>query len=196
MDVRNRILAATVAAFQQEGLEGLSMRKIAARVGLTPMALYRHYADKQALIDAVTLHALQAWRGRLAAVKAATDLQWLEAMGEAFLDFALEEPRLFEAAFRLPAGAARRFPEDFTAGRSPPGALIFQRIEAAKQAGLIGDAPTAEIALSIWAMAQGLIDLYRAGRFSGDETAFRALYRMALRRCISAFRPQDHAWTP
>jgi AcrR family transcriptional regulator len=196
MDARDRILAAAVAAFQQEGLEGLSMRRVAARVGLTPMALYRHYADKQALIDAVTLHALEAWRGRLARVRAEGDLQWLDAMSEAFLDFALEEPRLFEAAFRIPAGSARRFPEDFTAGRSPPGVLIFRRIEAAKQAGLIGDAPTAEIALSIWAMAQGLIDLYRAGRFSGDETAFRALYRSALRRCVSAFRPQEQAWTP
>lgn len=191
MTARARILTAAVDAFEHEGLDGLSMRKVAARVGLTPMALYRHYADKQALIDAITLEGLEAWRARLAQVKGADPLQWLEAVGEAFLDFALDEPRRFEAAFRLPAASARRFPEDFTAGRSPPGLLIFERIEQARQQGLIGDAPAAEIALSIWAMAQGLIDLYRAGRFSGDEAAFRTLYRSALRRCISAFLPRD-----
>jgi AcrR family transcriptional regulator len=191
MTARARILTAAMDAFEHEGLEGLSMRKVATRVGLTPLALYRHYADKQALVDAITLEGLDAWRARLARVRAEDPLGWLEAMGEAFLDFALEEPRRFEAAFRLPSGSARRFPDDFTAGRSPPGLLIFERIDAARRAGLIGVAATTEIALSVWAMAQGLIDLYRAGRFSGDEAAFRALYRSALRRCICAFQPQD-----
>jgi AcrR family transcriptional regulator len=191
MNARDRILTAAVDAFEHEGLEGLSMRKVAAKVGLTPMALYRHYADKQALIDAITLEGLEAWRARLRRVRADEPLQWLDAMGEAFLDFALEEPRRFEAAFRLPAQSARRFPEDFTAGRSPPGVLVFERVEQARKMGLIGDASTAEITLSIWAMAQGLIDLYRAGRFSGDEQAFRTLYRSALRRCVSAFKPRD-----
>lgn len=191
MTVRDRILTAAVEAFEHEGLEGLSMRKVAARVGLTPMALYRHFADKQALVDAITLEGLEAWRARVARIGDDDPMRWLETMGEAFLDFALQEPRCFEAAFRLPAASARRFPEDFTAGRSPPVALVFERIEQAKRMGLIGDAPTTEITLSIWAMAQGLVDLYRAGRFSGDEQAFRTLYRSALRRCISAFIPRD-----
>lgn len=191
MTARARILSAAMDAFEHEGMQGLSMRKVAARVGLTPMALYRHYADKQALIDAIALEGLEAWRARLARVKDDHPLRWLEKMGEAFLDFALDEPRRFEAAFRLPAASARKFPEDFTAGRSPPGLMVFDGIERARRMGLIGDVPTAEITLSIWAMAQGLIDLYRAGRFSGDEAAFRALYRSALRRCISAFQPRD-----
>jgi hypothetical protein len=37
-------------------------------------------------------------------------------------------------------------------------------------------------------MAQGLIELYRAGRFVG-EAEFRVLYRSALRRCVASFRP-------
>jgi AcrR family transcriptional regulator len=153
------------------------------------MALYRHYADKQALIDAITLQGLEAWRARLAQVSADDPLQWLEKMAEAFLDFALEEPRRFEAAFLLRANSARQFPDDFVAGRSPPVAMIFERIEQARREGLIGEAPTPEIALSIWAMAQGLIALHRAGRFTRDEAAFRSLYHSALRRSIAAFRP-------
>jgi AcrR family transcriptional regulator len=193
MDMKTRILAAASQAFELDGLAGLSMRKVAAKVGLTPMALYRHFADKQALVDAITLEGLEAWRVRLAGVTADDPVQWLEQAGEAFLDFALEEPRRFEAAFMLRAKTARQFPDDFIAGRSPPVAMMFERIEQAKAQGLLGDAPTAEITLCVWAMGQGLIDLYGAGRFAGDGTAFRALYRSALRRCIAAFRPETSA---
>jgi hypothetical protein len=114
---------------------------------------------------------------------------WLGAMSAAFLDFALEAPHQYEAAFHLRARTARQFPDDFTAGRSPPGAMVFARIEAAKAAGLLGDASTPEVTMSIWAMAQGLIDLYRAGRFAGGEADFRAFYDAALKRCIASFRP-------
>lgn len=189
MNTRSTILAAALEAFERDGLEGLSMRKVAAKVELTPMALYRHFADKQALVDAITLEGLEAWRARLARLRADDPAEWLEAAAEAFLDFALEEPRRFEAAFLLRANSARRFPDDFAAGRSPAVAMMSERIEQAKAQGLLDDAPSLEIALSIWAMAQGLVGLYRAGRFAGDEQAFRALYRSALRRCISAFRP-------
>jgi AcrR family transcriptional regulator len=189
MDMKTRILEAAGEAFEREGLDGLSMRKVAAKVGLTPMALYRHYADKQALVDAITLEGLEAWRARVSRVRGDDPLQWLEKMGDAFLDFALQEPRRFEAAFLLRANSARQFPDDFIAGRSPPVAMVSDQIERAKSEGLLGDAPTPEIVLSIWAMAQGLVGLYRAGRFAGDEQDFRGLFRSALRRCISAFRP-------
>lgn len=189
MSIRERILQAAAAAFEREGLEGLSMRKVAAAVGLTPMALYRHFADKQALIDAITLQGLEAWRARLEQVRADDPRDWLQAMSAAFLDFALEAPRQYEAAFHLRARTARRFPDDFTAGRSPPAAMVFARIEAAKAAGLLGDAPTEDVVMSIWAMAQGLVDLYRAGRFAGGEADFRAFYGAALKRCLASFRP-------
>jgi AcrR family transcriptional regulator len=190
MIVRERILQASVEAFERGGLDGLSMRKIAAAVGLTPMALYRHFADKQALVDAITLHGLEVWTARLAQVHADNPIAWLQAMSEAFLDYALEAPRLYEAAFRLRARSARRFPDDFVAGRSPPIKMVFEHIEAARRDGLIGEAPTAEIALTLWALGQGLIDLFQAGRFAGGEAEFRAVHRQALRRCIASFGPE------
>lgn len=189
MNIRDRILQAAIAAFERDGPDGLSMRKIAAAVGLTPMALYRHFADKQALADAITLHGLDVWAHRLARVEAADPLLWLVAAGEAFMDFAVEQPRLYEAAFLFRARSARRFPDDFIAGRSPPVSLMFDHIEAAKLLGLIGDAPTPEISLSIWAMAQGMVELHRAGRFAGGEAEFRALFRSAMRRCLASYLP-------
>ena len=53
------------------------MRHIAGKVGVTPMAIYRHYPSKQALIDALVLDALAEWSARVAAIPAVAPLEWL-----------------------------------------------------------------------------------------------------------------------
>ena len=51
----------------------------------------------------------------------------IEQIGEAYLDFALKEPRRYEAAFLLHSSKARRYPDDFLAGRSPAGNAQLRR---------------------------------------------------------------------
>src|SRR6185312_9842564 len=97
----------------------LSMRRIAGAVGITPMAIYRHYADKEALKNALMLDGMAAWETRVKAIMTRAPLEWLEQLGVAFLEFALTEPRRYEAAFLLKASAARQFPRDIEEGRSP-----------------------------------------------------------------------------
>ena len=186
MTTRERIVEAARAIFAEGGLDALSARKVASAVGLSPMALYRHFASMDALVDALVLDGLEAWRARLEATAQAEPVHWLAAAGDAFLDFALEEPRRFEAAFLLRAAAARRYPEDFRDGRSPPVRLLTDQVRRAQAQGALEDVAPEEIALSIWAMAQGLVSLWRAGRFS-DEAAFREVYRRALRRTLRSF---------
>jgi AcrR family transcriptional regulator len=48
---RDRVLAAAVALADAGGLESLSMRKLAQEFGVVPMALYKHVANRQALVD-------------------------------------------------------------------------------------------------------------------------------------------------
>src|SRR5262249_10208639 len=150
-------------AFERKGLEGLSLRDIAEKVGITPMAIYRHYANKQALIDALVLDALGEWSRRAEAVPRDDVLTWFERMGDAFLDFALEEPRRCGAAFLTHSNVARRYPDVSLAGRSPAGALYLDYLGRAKKQGRIGDAEPIEIMISIAGLSQGLITLYRAG---------------------------------
>ena len=163
------------------------MRRIAEKVGITPMAIYKHYPDKDALLNALMLDGFAAWEARVAALQASEPLTWLQQMGEAFLDFALDEPRRYEAAFLLKASAARKYPGDFLAGRSPVISKMMARVDEAKAKGAIGDYPTIDITVSFTALVQGLVDMYRAGRFS-DETDFRAAFRKALLHCIQSFR--------
>ena len=184
-----RIFIAARELFDAEGLAGLSMRRIADAVGITPMAIYRHYADKDALIDALMLDGFAVWEARVRGIAARDPRRWLAALMEAFIDFALMEPRRYEAAFLLPARKARRFPDDFVAGRSPVVSMAYARIEAARAKGYFGDAPASEIGLAVAAMGQGFVSMYRAGRFVGEKE-FRAAYRSALTHCLNSFAPK------
>ncbi len=52
------IVEAAVALIESDGLPALTMRRLAKQVGCSPMALYRHVADKQELIGALADHYL------------------------------------------------------------------------------------------------------------------------------------------
>jgi AcrR family transcriptional regulator len=181
-----RIVRAARDLFDENGLEGVSMRRIAERVGITPMAIYRHYPDKGAVVNALMLDGMAAWEQRAAVLTHKDPLRWLEQLGEAFLDFALQEPRRYEAAFLLKASAARQYPGDFAAGRSPVIAMAHVRIEQARAQGRIADASAVEIGLAFSALSQGLVSMYQAGRFA-DEGEFRAAYRRSVQHCIRSF---------
>jgi AcrR family transcriptional regulator len=189
---RDRIFAAARELFDAEGLAGLSMRRVANAVAITPMAIYRHYADKEALIDALMLDGFAAWEARVRAIAARDPWRWLIALSDAFVDFALTEPRRYEAAFLLPARRARRFPDDFAAGRSPAVNMVYARIEEARAKGYFGAAEAAEIGLAVAALGQGFVSMYQAGRFVGEKQ-LRAAYRAAVIRCLKSFAPERAA---
>ena len=191
MTTRDRILAAARKAFERHGLGGLSLRDVAAKVGITPMAIYRHFESKEALVDALVLDALEEWSARVAALPPAQGIAKVEQMGAAFLDFALREPRRFEAAFLLPSRKARRYPDDFAAGRSPGGNVQLEALEQAIREGKVAGAPPIEIMLINSALSQGLVTLYRAGRIAGGEEEFRALYHRAMRRVFQSFMVEE-----
>jgi AcrR family transcriptional regulator len=183
---KDRIFSAAKAVLEREGILGLSMRRIAQQSGMSPMSLYRHFADKDALLNALMDDGLAAWGERVRDIRAKAPLQWLEQLSESFLSFALQEPHRFDAAFFLPAPKARQYPDDFLAGRSPVVAMAVARIDQAKAAGLLGDKPALDIALTLSALAQGLVSMHRARRFSDDEQ-FASLFRSALRQSLQSF---------
>lgn len=185
-DTRDRIFLAARSLFDKEGMEGLSMRRLAASVGITPMAIYKHFPDKAALLDALMLDGFVSWETRVRAIRKKDPLDWLKTLMDEALDFALNEPHRYEAAFLLPAAQARRYPTDFAAGRSPAVNLAYARIEEAQALGKLNSIPAIDMVLAISALSQGLISMYRAGRFVG-EAEFRKIYRRTLDNAFAAY---------
>lgn len=184
-----RILRAARALFEREGAAGVTMRGVAAAVGLTPMAIYRHFPNREALLkrigddsfDAIVRH----WdaRGRSGDV-----LERLLSVQRIYLDYALAHPHLFDLAFSTPRSDARRFPDDFHARRSPTLNVVADAVADAMRAGVLRDDDVWDVAMTLWAHTHGLIALYRAGRFNLDEAAFRRYYDASLQRLLTGLR--------
>ena len=185
---KDQIFDAAKRAFDKGGIGAVTVRGVAKDVGITPMAVYRHYEDAEALTDALVMHGLARWEARVRAIKGRTPLERIERVSGVFLDFALEEPRNFEAAFLLQGQSARRYPDDFIAGRSPAGAMIVADMEQAIRNGDIVGAPPVEIWMTLWGLGQGLVSLHRAGRFAGGDKAFRTMATRMLGRTFDTFR--------
>jgi AcrR family transcriptional regulator len=102
-DLANAVIAAGLRRVKQRGLEAVSGRELAGAAGVAPSAIYRHFADKDQLRAAIS----QAAREQLArsmvqpAVRTLTKARAaarFRAIGAAYIDFALSEPRLYAAA--------------------------------------------------------------------------------------------------
>ena len=192
---RDRIFSAAKTVVDREGIANLTIRKVAARAGVSPMALYRHFADKDALLSALVEDGLAAWEKVVRSLKSQDPMEWLDELSEAFMQFALKQPHRFDAAFFLPAPDARQYPGDFAAGRSPVIAMVMVRIDQARADGRVGDKPALEFVLSLSALAQGMVSMLRANRFS-DEKEFKNLFRTVLRHCIESFSGVPSRRTP
>jgi AcrR family transcriptional regulator len=150
------------------------------------MAIYKHFADKNALVNALMIDGLATWEARVSEIFEPDPRAWLERLGDAFLEFALTEPRRYEAAFLLRAKEARQYPHNFTDGLSPVMRQVHLRIEEARSPKDIGDTSTTDVGLAMAALGHGLVSMYRAGRFASEED-FRTAYRRAVRHCIASY---------
>lgn len=177
----DKILAAARALLEREGAGEVSMRRVAEAVGITPMAIYRHFANREALLkavaDAAFLEAAREWSMR---ARNPDLLQALRHSMENYLDYALRHPHMFDYNFLVARDDARRFPEDFRARCSPTLNVVADMLTEAMRQGLLRENDPWDIAMTLWAQAHGLIALYRAGRFSYDEERFRAFYLQSI----------------
>jgi AcrR family transcriptional regulator len=118
---RDRILAATRAAFQERGLD-VGVDEIARRAGVGMGTLYRHFPTKDALVDAIVdarfaelieaaelaLEASDAWEGFAAFLVAAVELQAADrGFKDALAARGRDEPRVKAARRKLHAVLAR-----------------------------------------------------------------------------------------
>lgn len=188
-DTAQRILAAARALFERAGAEAVSMRRVADAVGVTPMAIYRHFPGRDALLKRISDDSFSEIARHWDARRSGGDpLAQLLALQVIYLDYALAHPHLFDHAFSVRRDDARRFPDDFRARRSPTLNVVHDAVVEAQQAGVLRAGDPWDIAMTLWAHSHGLIALYRAGRFSYDDRRFQAFYRESLGRLLDGLK--------
>ncbi len=175
MKTAERILHCALEELAARGLEGLSLRSVGTRAGITPMAVYRHFTDKADLLRALGEHAFAVWQRRVEVIPQTDTQMWLEDAARAFVDFAMDDPALFDAAFVLRTEVERIYPEDFRKGKSPAVSRMVEQLTRGQTEGLVRAGDPLEMAMAIWGVLQGLIQLHRSGRFNMARKDFTAL---------------------
>lgn len=102
-NVRAAILAAARELFVHEGVDGLSMRRLAEKIGYTPRTIYLYFADKEDLLSELIEEELGLLADSLesAFAKHRSPQRRLEAVAFAYVGFGLAHPHAYEAIFMV-----------------------------------------------------------------------------------------------
>jgi AcrR family transcriptional regulator len=157
------------AALVEEGLkrlkdgpaEGLSLREMARNVGVSATAVYRHFPDKAALLDALSAEgdAQMAVAFEKAMAREKPGLAAFNAMGRAYVHFALKNPSLFR--LMMTADSKSSLPD--SRGRS----MLVKAIEE-MSGGKAGQAVLDVRMMRAWAVVHGLAMLMLDGLVPAD----------------------------
>lgn len=188
--VKQRILDAARDQLLADGVDGFSMRKLAARIGYTATGIYHHFADKRDVLRALMDADFRAFRAGLGKIGEVDDpVERIQKMGMAYIDFATAHPSHYRLLFMTPV--AEHAEGEITRGDPAEDAYAFLREAVA--AGIAGgrfrpefrDAD--ELSQIIWAGVHGLVSLHIAKGndpwvpWSPIRPAFRRMQEALLR---------------
>jgi AcrR family transcriptional regulator len=164
-EVRARILDAARELFVAEGVEAVTMRKIAARIDYTATALYSHFADKEALLRAVCDTDFKALRGAFERIARIADpIERLRKLGREYVRYALEYPNHYRLMFMT--SYTKPDPAQSAIERGNPDqdayaflkAVILEGIQAERFRSELDDADL--LAQLLWGGLHGVVSLY------------------------------------
>lgn len=175
-DLRRALIDAGLDLLEQQEAKDLSLREVARAAGVSATAVYRHFPDKDALLDALAAEGLGqlAQAQHQAADAAGGGKAGFIATGIAYVRFALANPALFRLTFG--ATAAHNI---LNAPEHVPDAMAFLRANAEAAAARNG-ADAKAIAVHAWSIAHGLSTLILEGQIDADEALIERVIGMAL----------------
>lgn len=197
-ETRERILAHACDLYLSDGLDGFSMRKLARAVGVTAPALYRHFENKEQLLHDVMVQAYEQFAHYLyRALAGTTPRERIRMAGEAYLDFALEHPKLYDILFATPATSGlRTASEQLESLGCAVGQFWHDRVRECMDTGILAEGDPEAVSVTMWGHAHGLVTLHRKGVLmregTMDEDAFRALFEASGMRLLRGLAAPEH----
>jgi AcrR family transcriptional regulator len=193
--LRDEILDATTELLLETGhAKAVSIRSVAQRVGVTPPSIYLHFADKDALLDAVCARYFEKLDEQMqrAAAGQPTALDVLRAQGQAYVRFALATPELYRIATM---GEGRPDSDvDITLASSAFQHMVVG-VQAMMDEGIFAREDPTTVALEMWTAAHGVAALLIAKPYLpwGDVEAFtdRVLRAVCSGQIVSGLVGQD-----
>ncbi len=167
-DLARALVEAALRKIESSGVEGFTLRDAAREVGVTHTAVYRHFVDKRALLATIAEEGFRALTEEMTSsasgARSADDApRRLDAMGRAYVRYAMREPARYRVMFGPRLNVDDRYPTLEREARA-----AFQTLEDAiaegVRAGTLVDRPPRELATLLWMSAHGYASLVLHGR--------------------------------
>lgn len=187
--LREALLRAAEQALEAGGIQSISLRELSRELGVSHTSPRRHFAGKQALLDALALRGFERFDevlGRAAGRPGQDFKARLTKLARAYVGFALKHPALldlmFDAKHRPDAPAALREASEKAFGRVP---ATFAEAQAA---GEVVPGDPWRLALVLFATLLGLVSMSTDGKVKG--VPLDRLVGEIVDRTILGFRPR------
>lgn len=175
-NLRQALLDAAEELLSDGGVDALSWREIARRAGVSPGAPYHHFADKAALITALSQHHLAGLDQlfRAAVAQHSDPLEQLRALGMVYVFYAVEHPAAFRLMFRPEKGS----PFGDEPWVTPVYGVLLEVVRACRERAGRPQESTERVAFGAWGLVHGLAALLLDGPLAplaSDRERVRAL---------------------
>jgi AcrR family transcriptional regulator len=174
--MRSRLVAGAVRLVDKHGADGLQVRKLAAAVGTSTMAVYTHFSGMSGIIDAVRAEGYRRLSADTYAVPVTDDpVTDFAALGLAYRQTAVDSPHLFAMLFQV--GAPELAPpaaDSAIVGEEPEWTedgrhafdVVIGTVQRAMDAGRFRVGDPVAVARQWWAAQHGVVVLEQGGRFA------------------------------
>jgi len=149
--------------------EKISVRAVTARAGVSPTALYLHFADREELLRAVCNRSFEELRTYLQSADeqhTGDPVAQMAAIGRAYIEFAEQRPAAYRIAFTMPVGEGdmgAELPEPPTGAEDPGiGACEILLAAVARVSPGSGEDAVLETSIQLWAALHGFVTLRQA----------------------------------
>lgn len=168
-DLQLALVQAAMAQVAAQGAENVSLRGLAAEVGVSPSAVYHHFADKRSLMDQVCMstaellgHDMQSALNEISGDSDEDALSRFRKLGEAYISFALTHRHLFLATF----GTTHALVEE---SRGTPFQLLVKTLDELESKDLLRPGTRHGLELVAWSQVHGLAMLLLDGHLKEHE---------------------------
>ena len=167
-DLKNALIKAGVEILSKDGIEGLSLRKVAQRAGVSHNAPYSHFPDKQSLIAAISTEGFkQLYQELDTAVSTYTNdpKRQLQEGAWAYVQFAMSNTDTFKIMFSGVLEKEKEYPAFVEISRNTFN-RVLDIVRACQDAGILRGVPPEMMAISVWGQIHGIISLLLEGQIS------------------------------
>lgn len=164
-EFRERLIDAAERLFAAHGLEAVTMRQLAAELGVSPMTPYRYFADKGAILAAVRARAFRRHAEALEAARAgkARDVDGTSTISRAYVRFALDHPQAYKLMFDVEQPDSADYPELVAAGERSRATMTAYLRDLVAAGELASSVDVELIGHMFWSALHGPIQLQLAG---------------------------------